>query len=338
MNNFNLEDIARKSGVSRSTVSRVINNHPNVSQKVRDRVNLVIDQTGYQPHAAARALVSNRSMTCGLILPRTIDSFFADPYFPALIQGIARSCHNKNYTLSLFLSGGKEDDDRIFQRVTRRGFMDGVLVQSGNIGDQLIPKIAASNIPLVVLGRPFENGRINYVDIDNVTAVESAITYLVETGHTRIATITGPLVTTVGIDRKEGYLRGMRKNNLPVEDKLIYEGDFLEQAGYDGALELMKYSPDAIFAASDRMALGAIRVLNERGISVPDDISIVGFDDFPIQPPAVPFLTSIRQPLMDFGDKAMEILIEVIENEKEIRQEVLPTDFIVRKSTKNRNG
>ena len=337
LNNLNLEDIAKKSGVSRSTVSRVVNDHPNVSKKVRDRVLEVIHQTGYQPHAAARALVSNKSMTCGLILPRTIDSFFADPYFPSLIQSIARSCGDNDYTLSLFLSGGEEDEDRIFQRVTRRGFLDGVFVQSGNLGEQLIPKIVDSKVPLVVLGRPFETEGVNFVDVNNVEAVESAISYLVETGHKRIATITGPLVTAVGLDRKEGYLRGLQKNGLPVEAALIYEGDFLEQSGYEGGLELIKHSPDAIFAASDRMAQGVIRALNERGRSVPDDVSIVGFDDYPVQPPDMPYLTSIRQPLLDFGNKAMEILISAIENSGVVHQEYLPTKFIVRQSTKIRN-
>lgn len=337
MNNLNLEDIAKKSGVSRSTVSRVVNDHPNVSQKVRDRVLEVIRQTGYQPHAAARALVSNKSMTCGLILPRTVDSFFADPYFPSLIQSIAQSCGDNDYTLSLFLSGGEVDEDRIFQRVTRRGFLDGVFVQSGNLGEQLIAKIVDSKVPLVVLGRPFEMEGVNFVDVNNIEAVESAITYLAETGHKRIATVTGPLVTTVGLDRREGYLKGLQKSGLPIEDALIYEGDFMEQSGYEGGLELIRHAPDAIFAASDRIALGVIRALNEQGLSVPGDVSVVGFDDYPVQPPDAPYLTSIRQPLLDFGKKAMEILIAAIENNGEVHQEYLPTKFIVRRSTKIRN-
>lgn len=337
MNKLNLEDIAKKSGVSRSTVSRVVNDHPNVSQKVRDRVLQVIHQTGYQPHAAARALVSNRSMICGLILPRTVDSFFTDPYFPALIQSIARSCGDRDYTLSLFLMGGEDDEDRIFQRVARRGFLDGVFVQSGNVADHLIEKIVSINMPLVVLGRPFETDRVNFIDINNVAAVESAISYLVKTGHKRIATVTGPLVTTVGIDRKQGYIQGLEKNGLPVDDRLIYEGDFLEISGYEGGLELIKHNPDAIFVASDKMALGVIRALKDRGFSVPEDVSVIGFDDFPVQPPAMPFLTSIRQPLMEFGDKAIEVLLDAIDDGGEVHQEYLPTEFIVRGSTTDRN-
>ena len=337
LNKLNLDDIAKKSGVSKSTVSRVVNNHPNVSQKVRDRVIQVISQTGYQPHAAARALVSNRSMICGLILPRTVDSFFTDPYFPALIQSIARSCGDRDYTLSLFLIGGEDDEERIFQRVARPGFLDGVFVQSGNVADHLIEKIVSINMPLVVLGRPFETDKVNFIDVNNVEAVETAITYLAKTGHKRIATVSGPLVTTVGIDRKKGYIQGLEKNGFTVDDRLIYEGDFLEKSGYEGGLALLEYRPDAIFVASDKMALGVIRALNERGLSVPEDISIIGFDDFPVQPPAEPFLTSIRQPLMEFGDRAIEILIEAIDNGGKVYQEYLPTEFIVRNSTLIRN-
>lgn len=338
MNNFNLEDIAKKSGVSRSTVSRVINDHPNVSKKVRERVQEVIKQTGYQPHAAARALVSNRSWTCGLILPRTINSFFADPYFPSLIQGIAQSCSKNNYTLSLFLSSGKDDEDNIFNRVTRRGFLDGVLVQSGNIGDQLINKIAASGIPLVVLGRPFNNRKISFVDIDNMKAVESVVDHLIQTGHRRIGTITGPLITTVGIDRKQGYINSLEKNGFPIDESLIFEGNFNEESGYLGMKKLFVQSPDAVFTSSDRIALGAIRAINENGLLVPDDISIIGFDDFPMAPPNKPFLTTVRQPIFGFGDTAVRILIELVENGTcPPRQEILGTEFIQRTTSKTRH-
>jgi len=190
--------------------------------------------------------------------------------------------------------------------------------------------------PLVVLGRPFETNGVSFVDVNNVEAVESAVTYLAETGHKKIATVTSPLVTTVGIDRKQGYLDGLKKSGLAIDQSLIYEGDFLEQSGYEGGLALIKHAPDAIFAASDRMALGVIRALTQRGLSVPEDISVVGFDDYPVQPPDVPFLTTIRQPLLEFGSKAMEILVAAIENNGEVHQEYLPTKFFVRESTKIR--
>ena len=138
MSNLTLEDVAEQAGVSRSTVSRVVNNHPNVSEDVRIRVLGVIQNTGYQPHAAARALASQRSWTIGLILPHSASVFFTDPYFPHLTKGIAHGCNQHNYTLALFLVDTKENEEKIFPRVARKGFLDGVIVQSGHHGDQAI--------------------------------------------------------------------------------------------------------------------------------------------------------------------------------------------------------
>ncbi len=337
MNNLTLEDIAKKSGVSRSTVSRVINNHPNVSKKVREHVKEVIRSTGYQPHPAARALVSNRTWTCGLILPRTINSFFTDPYYPCLIQGIAQACSKQNYTFSLFLMGDKEDEDQMFSRVSRRGFMDGILFQSDQRGDTLIDLLADSGIPLVVLGRPFQGEQISYVDIDNTESVEWAVQYLLDNGHKRVATITGPQNTTVGIDRKYGYKQALVKNNIPVDEEMIVEGIFTEESGYLGMKKLLPKMPDAVFAASDQMAIGAIRAIREVGLNVPQDISIIGYDDFPLVSPVYPALTTLRQPIGKFGFEALKMLISLVEEGlKPSRQVILKSELIIRDSTRNR--
>ena len=337
MNNLTLEDIAKKSGVSRSTVSRVVNDHPNVSKKVRKHVQSVIDQTGYRPHAAARALVSNRSWTCGLLLPRTINSFFTDPYYPSLIQGIAQACSKQNYTFSLFLMGDKEDEKKMFQRISRRGFMDGILFQSDQIGDSLIDKLILSEIPLVVLGRPIHDGKISFVDIDNEKAVESAVDHLVSIGCKRIGTITGPLNTTVGIDRKKGYENSIKKHGFSINKQLITEGNFTEESGYQGMKKLLPANPDAIFAASDQMALGAIRAIKEKGLNIPNDISMIGFDDFPLPMPTDPPLTTIRQPISNFGKEALKMLLDIIENGQDpTRQVILKSELIIRGSTRQK--
>lgn len=335
MDNLTLEDIAKISGVSRSTVSRVINNHPNVSKKVRERVQDVINQTSFQPHAAARALVSNRSWTCGLILPRTITSFFTDPYYPYLIQGIAQACGKQNYTFSLFLLGDKEDEEKIFARIARRGFMDGILFQSDQIGDTLIDKLADSGMPLVILGRPFQGDKLNYVDIDNIESVEVAVDYLFKTGHHRIGTITGPLNTTVGIDRKKGYVNSIKRNGARLDESLIAEGTFTEQSGYDCMQKLLPAKPDAIFAASDQMALGAIRAIREYGLTIPDDISVIGFDDFQLPIPPSIQLTTVHQPINQFGNEALNLLLDIINHQnKKPRNIILKAELIIRESTR----
>ena len=212
MAELTLEDIGAQAGVSRSTVSRVVNNSPNVREGVRQRVLDVIRTTGYQPHAAARALASRHSGTIGLVLPQSVSFFFTDPYYPHLLKGIAQACNEHNYTLALFLVGTKEDEEKIFPRLSRPGFVDGVIAQSGHHGEQwIIGRFVDAKTPLVIAGRPFRSDNVSYVDIDNVNAASGAVSHLLSLGRRRIALIGGPSSSTVGIDRKEGYLKALNQ-------------------------------------------------------------------------------------------------------------------------------
>ena len=333
MSNLTLEDIAKRCGVSRSTVSRVINDHPNVSEKVRKRVQKEIRNTGFRPHAAARTLVSQRSWTLGLVLPRTITSFFTDAYYPRLIQGIAQGCNQLKYTFALYLLTSVEDEEDIFPRISRRGSLDGILFQSDQIGDQLIGRLSQSGIPMVIIGRPFHNDSISYIDIDNVAAARSAVNHLVGLGYKRIGTITGPLNTTVGIDRKEGYLKVLQENNFRIKEDLIKEGDFTEHKGYIRMLEMMPANPDAVFVASDQMAVGAIRAIREKGLRVPEDVAIIGFDDLPMTNTSGLQLSTVHQPVARFGVKAVEFLNDLIENgTTPPRHIIMGTELIIRET------
>lgn len=333
MADLTLEDIAKQAGVSRSTVSRVVNNHPNVRSSVRKRVREVIQNTGYQPNAAARTLASQRSWMLGLVLPRNVSSVFTDPYFPRLIQGIAQACNQYNYTLGLFLVGTKEDEDTIFPRVSRKGLLDGILVQSGQIGDHLIDRLVNTKIPLVVIGRPFHTTDVSYIDVDNVNSAYSAVCHLIRLGYKHIGTIAGPGNSTVSLDRKEGYQKALIEWGHDLDESLIAEGDFTEAGGYSAMQKLLPARPDAIFAASDIMAIGAMRAVREAGPSIPDDIAFVGFDDLPLASFPNPQLTTIRQPVLQFGFKAVEILINLIENGiRPTQQIIMNTELIVRDS------
>lgn len=333
MADLTLEDIAEKAGVSRSTVSRVVNNHPSVRQDVRERVLDVIRATGFHPNAAARTLASQRSWMLGLVLPRSVSFFFTDPYIPRLIQGIAQACNQSNYTLALFLVGTKEDEESIFPRVSRRGQLDGIIVQSGQTGEQLIDRLLASNIPLVIAGRPSHDEGVSYIDIDNTDAAHNAVAHLFRLGRRRIATIRGPSNTTVGIDRLSGYQQGLAERGLAADPQLIAEGDFTESGGYFAMRELLPAKPDAVFAASDVMAVGAMRAVREAGLVIPDDIAIIGFDDVPLAAIADPPLTTIRQPIQQFGAKAVEILIDLLENGiRPARRIIMNTELVIRKS------
>lgn len=331
MADLTLEDIAKLAGVSRSTVSRVVNNHPNVSEKVRKRVLEVIQSTGYHPNIAARTLASQRSWMIGLVVPRSVSSFFTDPYFPHLTRGIAKGCNQYDYTLGLFLVGTNEDEEKIVPRVSRSGSLDGILVQAGHHGDQVIDRLVQSNIPLVMVGRPFHTEGISYIDVDNIEGSYNAVSHLIRLGYERIGTITGPKKSTVGVDRMEGYQKALTDRGRIVEDALVVEGDFTEEGGYYAMQRLLPAKPDAIFAASDIMAVGAIRAAHEADLRVPDDIAFAGFDDIPLANHRDPKLTTIRQPVYQFGFSAVETLIDLIEKGREpARRVMMGTELIIR--------
>lgn len=334
MSSLTLEDIAQQAGVSRSTVSRVVNGHPNVRADVRQRVWEVIRSTGYHPHAAARTLASQRSWVIGLVLPRSVSSFFTDPYFPHLTQGIAQACNKNDYTLSLFLVSTKEDEEKIFPRVSRRGLLDGIIVQSGQTGDQLIDRLVDSNMPLIIAGRPlYASDNVSYIDVDNVQAAYEAVTHLIGLGYQRIGTIAGPNNSTVSIDRLEGYRQALLEHGRDIDDALIAEGDFTEGSGYAALQRLLPARPEAVFVASDLMAVGAMRAARNAGLRIPDDIAFVGFDDLPIAARAECPLTTVRQPITEFGFRAVETLIDLIENGVgPARRVIMPTELIVRES------
>lgn len=333
MPELRLEDIAKQAGVSRSTVSRVVNEDPNVRESVREHVLEVIKRTGYHPNAAARTLASQRSWMIGLVLPRSVSSFFTDPYFPRLTQGIAQACNLYDYTLGLFLVGSKSDEEKIIPRVSRAGYLDGLIVQSGQRDEQLIDRLVGSGIPLVIAGRPFRSNEVSFIDVDNVNAACNAVSHLVRLGYKRVGTITGTLASTVSIDRLEGYRKAMNDRVREVDESLIAEGDFSEAGGYYAMQKLLPARPDAVFAASDMMAIGAMRATREAGLTIPGDIAFVGFDDLPLATQSSPQLTTVRQPIIQFGARAVETLIDLIENGiKPSRRIIMDTQLVIRES------
>lgn len=328
-----LEDIADMAGVSRSTVSRVINEHPAVSEAVRQRVWDIVNETGYRPHPAARSLASQRSNIIGLVIPRRVHTFFTDPYFSSLTEGVAQACNKHSYMLSLFLFYTEEDERRLFPFVSRPGIVDGIIIQSTHAADEMFQQLSQSDVPSIVAGRPMHVADFSYVDVDNVAGAHTAVRHLVHLGRQRIGSITGPLSTTAGLDRFEGYQNALSESRLPQDERLYIEGDFTESSGYYCAQRLMPFKPDAIFVASDIMAVGALRAIREAGLKVPQDIAIVGFDDLPPATRTSPPLTTIRQPIRRMGIELVEKLLDIILNGPQPpRRVIFGTELVIRES------
>jgi LacI family transcriptional regulator len=331
-----IRQIAKLAGVSRSTVSRVINDHPSVSPETREQVLHVVAETGFHPDPIARSLSSRRADIIGLVVPLAIQSLFEDPFFPRLMQGISKGCDNHDYTLTLFLLHSLEEEAKLYARISRRQLLDGVIVTATRGGDPLIPQLIANRIPFVMHGR-HEDPRVSFVDIDNVTGAHTAVTHLVRLGRRRIALITGPSGSLAAEDRKRGYLDALQQRRVPVDGSLIIHGDFTETSSYEAMQHLLPYEPDAVFVASDSMALGALRALREAGKRVPEDMAMVGFDDMPQAATADPPLTTIRQPIQRTGVLAVEMLIDILENGAEpARRVILPTELVIRASCGSR--
>ena len=330
-----LEEVAKLAGVSRSTVSRVVNDHPNVRPEVREQVWQVIHQVGYQPHAAARSLVTNRTQIIGMIIPEAVTTLFTDPFFSLLLRGATDACNSHQYQLMLSLFTANADQQEIYQRILHSGYLDGTIVASASLDDPLISDLLRDRIPFVSVGR-HPNKPVHYVDADNVNGARMAVEHLIRLGHRRIATITGPLHMIAGQDRLSGYRQALEARGIPVEEELIVEGDFTEASGTVGMQRLLPVSPTAVFVASDMMAIGALKALRQAGWQVPQDIALVSFDDIPIASAIEPALTTVRQPIERMGSMAVEVLLTVLEASSEeeapAQRIVLPTELVIRAS------
>lgn len=331
---LNLEDIARLSGVSRSTVSRVINDSPNVREETRDRVMKVIREHNFSPNIAARSLVTQRTQTIGMYVPYFVSDLFSDPYFPTLLQAVTTYANEQDYNVMLWLRGENTSATQLHQRVLDNRAIDGLILASAPREDTLLDELIERGLTFVFNGRPWRyTDVVNYVDSANYQGAQQAVEHLARLGHTRIATITGRLDISSGFDRLEGYRDTLRRMGLPIDENLIYMGDFTDNSGYLGMRTLLQHEPDAVFIASDRMALAALRALREAGKRVPDDIALVGFDDMPFATMAEPQLTTVRQSVQRLGHLATEGLLGLLEEKITPPYQVsLPTQLVIRES------
>jgi LacI family transcriptional regulator len=335
MKRLTLEEIAELAGVSRATVSRVVNDHPNVREEVRQRVQAVIEQTGYQPNQAARSLASKRSNIIGLFTPLVgASDLFIDPYYPKLMSGISRECNHMGYVLTLFMLENRPEEYTKFKQAISTGLIDGLILTASIKNDPYVPVLQKYGVPYVMVGHAPEESNASFVDVDNVAGAYMATSHLIRTGYKRIGLIAPELNTAVGQDRQNGYLKALTERHITIDPNLTAEADFTFLGGANAMKRLLPYKPDAVFAGSDSMALGALQAIQEAGLNVPDDIALVGFDDFPSATTSIPPLTTIRQPVEQVGSIAVRKLVDMIGTGGATTQNgtILPVELIVRRS------
>ena len=336
---MNLETIARLAGVSRSTVSRVVNDDPRVSDAVRARVESIIRDHHFQPNAAARSLASRRTRILGLRIPDAAETFVGYPYFAQLTQGVSDACNAIEHDLLLMMENDNlpETVEKLYRRVIRGRHVDGVVVGSSHIADPLVERLHAERFPMIVMGHYPTLPDVSFVDVDNRNGVREAVRHLIEHGCRRIATITGQGHIRHAIDRTAGYQEALAEAGLPIDPDLRHDGVFSEAGGYRAMKSMLEAvgsnPPDGAFIASDAMAVGARFALDEAGLRVPEDIKVIGFDGLDRYEINWPSLSTVRQPVTQQGAQAVNALHNRIEhpNDPPI-QTWLPTTLIRRGS------
>jgi DNA-binding LacI/PurR family transcriptional regulator len=326
-----LEEVAALAGVGRGTVSRVINGSPKVSAQARESVLQAISELGYVPNRAARSLVTRRTDTVALVISESEQRLFGEPFFAGIVRGISNALSDTGLQLLLTLSQSAAQHAQLEHYLTGQ-HVDGVLLISLHRGDPLPGRLEKGGVPTVLGGRPPGIDPISYVDVDNLGGARQAVDYLLSQGRRRIATIAGPQDMGVGINRLAGYRAALGDAGLP--EQVVY-GDFSDASGAAATADLLTRDPhlDAIFAASDPMALGAMRVLKEQGRRVPEDVAVIGFDDSAGAPYAAPPLTSVHQSVEAMGEEMARLLIARIRGEALADPVViLDTHLVVRES------
>ncbi|MFF3501500.1 LacI family DNA-binding transcriptional regulator [Streptomyces sp. NPDC003247] len=329
-----IKTVAARAGVGRTTVSRVINGSDLVSADARARVLAAIEELNYVPNSVARGLVTSRTDAMALVIPESESRLGSEPFFAALIRGVSGALAETRIQLQLTLVRDRFERDQLAATVATRR-VDGVLLVSVHARDRLPGMLEEMGLPTVLAGRRDERERLSYVSCDNAGGAAAAVRHLLDRGRRRIATVTGALDMDVGRSRLAGWREGHREAGLRADESLVEAGDFTEEGGRRAMRSLLERAPglDAVFAASDLMAVGALAELRRQKRRVPDDVAVVGFEDSILARHTSPPLTTVRQPVEELGRTMTRILIDITQHGADRQQVTLPTELVVRESS-----
>ncbi|MBM7572841.1 catabolite control protein A [Aquibacillus albus] len=332
--NVTIYDVAREANVSMATVSRVVNGNPNVKPATRKKVLHTIERLGYRPNAVARGLASKKTTTVGVIIPDISSIFFSE-----LARGIDDIA--TMYKYNIILSNSDQNKDKELQLINTmlEKQVDGIVFMGGNISDEHVHQLKSSPVPVALAATIDPSQEIPSVNIDYQEAAYEATKLLIENGTTNPAFVSAQEETEINNQKYEGYARALKEANQEVNPDLIVKGDYTYDSGIEAAHQYLEMDnkPTAIFVASDEMALGVIHGIQDKGLRVPEDIEVFGFDNTRLATMVRPTLSTIVQPMYDIGAVAMRLLTKYMNKEEVTDQNViLPHRMIERSSTKAR--
>lgn len=330
-----LGQVAARAGVGQGTASRAINGSPHVTDSTREAVLRAAAELGYIPNRAARALVTRRTDSVALVVSEPEERIFNQPFFARIVRGISEAVTSSGRQLLLTMVPTTENRQRLVHYLAGQ-HVDGAMVVSLHGDDPLPRLLEEQGVPVVVGGRPLTWEPPTYVEVDNAGGSFTAVNHLIERGRRSIATIAGPQDMNAGVERLDGYRKAVGSVGA-VDDRLVAYGDHTSESGEAATRELLSRRPDldAIFAASDPMALAALRILRTLGRRVPDDVAVVGFDDTPSSQDSEPALTTVHQPIEEMGRTMAELLAARIDGVEgsDRAAVILPTQLVVRASS-----
>ena len=331
-----IRDLAKRAGVSVATVSRVLNNYPDVSEETKQKVLALVQEMNFRPSNAARSLVTRRSNIIGVFfLQDHTNAMILHPFFQEVIVGFKRAVGARGYDLLFFTSQKPGDRQFTYLKRCRHQQVDGVVLMGVNRTDPQMVELTASGLPCMSIDVDMLGHRAGYVMSDNQEGARQAVRHLISLGHKRIALINGDAIGRVRHDRLIGYREAMEAAGLPYRPDYVREYDFTWQHGYESMQQLLDLAdpPTAVFAAADLTAMGAIKAIRERGLQVPEDIAMVGFDDIEVASMVHPALTTVRQDKEGMGRAAGENLIRLIEEPGYTPPIItLKTELVIRES------
>ncbi|QGQ48097.1 LacI family DNA-binding transcriptional regulator [Metabacillus sediminilitoris] len=330
-----IKDIAKAAGVSVTTVSRALNGYSDVNEKTREKIIAVSKQLNYSPNTLARSLVMKKSKTIGLLVSGMTKQSGKDNLLFEVLRGLNQFSAETGYDLVLFSTNSTKQREKTYSQLCRERRVDGAIIQGIKTDDPYLQEVVDSDIPCVLVDIPIESETVGYVTTDNVLGAKKAVNHLLELGHRNIAMVNGHEFAFVSQKRLEGYEQALQEANIPSRTEWVINGAFEEEQAEHQVYQLLKTHPDitAIYCASDLMAIGAMKAVKRLGLCIPNQISIIGYDDILLSSYMTPSLTTIAQNFYEMGFEAGKMLIEILEDKAKSHRKLLETRLIVREST-----